>query len=204
MKLSILICSIRGRERALKRLLDILLVGKWEHEMDYNMTRKIDRYFTGEAEIIVFSDNKQISIGRKRNELTRRAIGDWISFIDDDDIVESDYAQQILSKTSTNPDCIVFDAFRFDNGRKDRLVKYGIEYKSDYNTPECYFRIPNHLMAFKREIALHVPYPNVSFGEDSDFAKKVLPFIRTQERIDKVLYHYLFTNQSTSTKTIRR
>lgn len=190
--LSILICSIRGREPALKRLLSILLVGKWEHIREPHFVHSVDVYHSDNVEILVYTDGKQITTGEKRNRLAKLALGKYITYVDDDDTVEPDYISLILSKTSTNPDCIVFDAFRFVNGRPDRLVKYGIEYKEDSNTPQCYLRIPNHLMAIKREISLQVPYPNISFGEDSAFAKSVLPLLKTQERIDKVLYHYLF------------
>ena len=202
--LSILICSIKGRERALKRLLDILLTGKWEHVRENKYRYLIDRYENEEVEIIVCTDAKQMTIGEKRNVLTKLATGTYVSEIDDDDTVEPDYISQILAKTITHPDCIVFDAFRFENGRPDRLVKYGMEYKEDSNTSQCYYRIPNHLMVFKRELALQVPYKLINFGEDAIFAKHILPLIKTQERIEKVLYHYLFTNISTSGKPTRR
>jgi len=195
-QLSILICSITGREVFLRRLLDTLLIGDESTHTEPN----IKKYWNEDCEVLILTDNRQMSIGEKRNKLMNLASGDYVSFIDDDDTVERDYIPQILSKMATKPDCIVFDAIRFVNGRKDKQVKYGIEYKQDSNTSQMYYRIPNHLMVFKREIALQVPYQNVSFGEDADFAKRVLPLIKTQERIDKVLYNYLFTQQSTSNR----
>lgn len=202
--LSVLICSIKGREEKLHRLLNGLLNVPYVHLLDMQDTHKIDYYHMADSEVIVYTDDRQITTGEKTNRLIALATGNYVTRVDDDDWVASDYKEQIIAKTATNPDCIVFDAYRFDNGKEDRLVKYGIEYGSDRNTPECYYRIPNHLMAFKRGLALLVPYENISWGEDARFAKAILPLIKTQERIDKVLYHYLFTDQSTSNQKQRR
>jgi len=196
--LSILVCSIKGREKLLSRLLKVLVNAEAEHCVEVHAEYSIEKFLMADAEIIVYTDDRQISTGEKRNRLTALATGNYVTEVDDDDLVEPDYKELIIAKTASKPDCIVFDAVRYVNGDKDRLVKYGMEYGRDYNTPECYYRIPNHLMAFKRELALQVPYQHINFGEDARFAKAMLPLLKTQERIDKVLYHYLFTNQSTS------
>lgn len=205
-QLSTLICSIKGREKLLERLLGVMLYnGDWKHVTDNSASCKIDCYTTHDAEIIVATDDCKISIGEKRNRLVKLSSGLYVSEVDDDDYVELDYQPAIIQQTPTKPDCIVFDAMRYVDNVKDRLVKYGIEYGRDYNTPTCYFRLPNHLMAYKREIALLVPYAAVSFGEDSKYALDVFKNIETQLRIDRVLYHYLFTTEhSTSGKPQRR
>lgn len=196
--LSILICSIKGREESLQRLLAVLLNEMNAHTAEVNADYRIDKYLLPDSEIIVYTDDRQITTGEKRNRLVNLATGKYVAQIDDDDLVEPDYKEMIIAKTISAPDCIVFDAVRYVNGVKDRNVKYGKEFGHDYNEPDCYYRTPNHLMAFKRELALQVPYQHISFGEDARFAKGILPLIKTQERIEKVLYHYLFTDQSTS------
>lgn len=198
-QLSILICSITGREHLLQRLLSILLNGQWQHTRENYSEHIVDYYFIHDVEIIVYTDSKQISIGTKRNRLVKFSIGRYISFIDDDDTVEPDYIPLILEKINLSPDCVVFDAMRYVNGIRDKQVKYGVEYTKDFHDSKYYYRLPNHLMVFKKEIVLPVAYKDISFGEDSDFAQRVRRYILRQERIDKVLYHYLFTQQSTST-----
>lgn len=177
-KLSILICSLEERIIKFNRLKEILLP-------------QIEK-FKDEVEIIVACDNRQNSIGHKRNYLVSEAKGKYITFIDDDDTVSDNYCELLLQKIELNPDVIVFDAFRYSGGVKDRLVKYGIEYKFDSNTSQCYYRIPNHLMCVKTELAKQVLFKQVNFGEDSDYAKRLLPLLKTQERINKILYSYLY------------
>ena len=198
---SILICSIHSRKKLLQRLLDILLkdAGTYEHTRETYSEHFTDYYFFNDIEIIVYTDSMNITIGEKRNRVIKFSTGKYLAFIDDDDTVEPDYIPQIVSKTETDPDCIVFDAIRYVNGVKDKQVKYGVEYRRDFNDKELYYRLPNHLMALRKEIVLAVPYAKVNFGEDSLFARSVSKYIHKQERIDKVLYHYWFSQQQSST-----
>jgi len=42
-----------------------------------------------------------MTIGAKRNQLLHRAKGDYVAFVDDDDLVSSDYVNKVLSAVST-------------------------------------------------------------------------------------------------------
>lgn len=179
-KLSILICSLHSRKEKLNHLLA-------------GLQPQIDRF--KEAECIIAVDDKQMKIGAKRNYLTSLAKGDYITFIDDDDLVDDNYCSLLLTSIEKNPDVIVFDAVRYANGKLDRPVKYGIEYIKDYHDRNFYYRIPNHLMCVKRELALQVQFKEINFGEDSDYAKRLLPLLKTQERIEETLYTYLYIDK---------
>ena len=45
-------------------------------------------------------------------------------------------------------------------------------------------------MAFRREIALMADYPDVSFGEDTEYAKRIQPFIKTEKNVPETIYFY--------------
>ena len=87
-KLSILICSLREREKSLNKLLEV-----------------IEPQRTSEVEIILDTDNGEVTTGFKRNRLLNAAFGEYISFIDDDDLVSNDYIVKILKAIETSPDC---------------------------------------------------------------------------------------------------
>lgn len=198
--LSILICSIYGREESLKRLLSIILPEKHDKYSSIVGSVTTTTYKCGRFDVIVMQDGKRLTVGDKRNKLISLADSTYVSFIDDDDIVMNEYTTEILNAMSNDPDCIVFDAIRFVDGKKDKQVKYGIEYGRDYNDDQFYYRIPNHLMAVKKQIASYVKYRAINFGEDSLWAKNAFRLIKTQARIDKVLYHYLFSVKNTATQ----
>jgi glycosyltransferase involved in cell wall biosynthesis len=180
-QISILVCSLHSRKEKLKRLCDIL-------------KPQLEKY-KDESEIIIGADSGQYSIGTKRNYLVHSANGEYVAFVDDDDTVSDTYIELLLEKIKLAPDIIVFDAFRYSNGKSDRIVKYGIEFKHDSNTSHTYFRIPNHLMCVKKSLAIQIPFKEVNFGEDADYAKRLLPLLKTQERITETLYNYLYNDK---------
>lgn len=154
------------------------------------------------VEIIACVDNKKRTVGEKRNDLVNMSMGRRVVFADDDDKVEPDYISQIIQADKENPDVdvICFGAKRYVNGVFDREVKYGIQYRKDGEDSQFYYRLPNHLMCFKRGIAVDVQYPQISFGEDAMWAQMAKYKIQTQHTIDKVLYHYYYSPETTETQ----
>jgi len=184
--LSILICSVSSRvDTFLPKLIKFL-----EPQLNDNV------------ELLVSLDNKRRTVGEKRNDLVNQSQGKYVCFIDDDDMIEYDYVSEITNaiKESNGVDCICFGANRYVDGVFDKPVKYGQQYREDKNTNDCYFRLPNHLMVFRRDLALTVPFPYQSFGEDALFAMAMKYKIKSQYTIDKVLYHYYFSEKTTETQ----
>lgn len=160
----------------------------------------MDRFSGEHAEVVVVTDNKQMSVGAKRNLLVEAAKGDYVVFIDDDDMVEVEYVMELVAATASHADVIVFNAIRYENGNEDRMVNYDKDHGRDYSRLSTHYRLPNHLMCFKKSIAQQVKYEDISFGEDSAWARAVAPLIKTQHRIDKVLYEYWFDKDKTETQ----
>lgn len=202
MKLSILICSLDSRKELRADLIKLLrnTIGEHTHEAIDDKEYLLDKYIGKEAEILICTDNRVMSVGKKRNLLIRNASGDYTVFIDDDDMVTVAYVGNILEATKYNTDVIVFDAIRYHNGALDRQVIYGTEFKKDYSTRTAHFRIPNHLMPVKRSITSRVMFPDVSFGEDSEWARKLLPNLKTQQRIKECMYEYWYDDKITQTQ----
>lgn len=171
--LSILIATIpERRSNFLSRLLDIL-----EPQIKDKP-----------VELLILSDNMKRTIGSKRNTMIDISLGKYVCFIDDDDFVSENYVSSILSKIDENSDVIVFDGVITTNGNNKKLIKFGKEFKK-HNTNDVYFRYPNHLMVHKKE-NIQERYKDVKFGEDADWAERQLKHIKTQSRIDDILYNY--------------
>ena len=52
--------------------------------------------FQDKVELLVLIDNKKRTLGAKRNEMIGLAKGEYVVFIDDDDLVSEDYVESIL------------------------------------------------------------------------------------------------------------
>jgi hypothetical protein len=173
-KLSILICSMTKRADLLKRLRDVL-----------------DPQLTDDVEVLVEVDDGQISIGDKRNLLQEKATGDYIAFVDDDDLVRTTYVKSILTAIQSGPDCVGIEGVITINGQpKGRLFIHSLRYQSWFEKDGIYYRNPNHLSPVKRELALKVKFPSKSHGEDHDYSRALLPFLQTEVYVSGPIYHY--------------
>lgn len=142
------------------------------------------------VEIIVLTDNKKRTTGRKRNDAIEIAQGEYVAFVDDDDRVSDKYVNKILNAIISNkPDVVTFNGMYSEPGRESKLVNYGLQnkYGQDEN---AYYRRPNHLMAHRRENAIKVKYNDVSIGEDDVWANHICEIIETEYKVDDVLYFY--------------
>lgn len=176
-KLSILILTIPTRE---KLLMDLLA----------RLKPQID----GHPVEILVNKNSTKTIGKKRNTLLNRAAGEWIVFIDDDDMVVHGYVSKILKALEQNPDCVGISGMIISKGR-ERQWHISKDYKEWYEKDKVYYRSPNHISPIRRSIAISVGFPDINYGEDAAYSKGLLPLLKTEVKIPGVMYVYRYNSR---------
>lgn len=192
--LSILVCSVHTRY-------DNFLL-KIEKQL-FDQLASLEPADQERVEIVILTDNKQMMLGHKRNVMVELAQGKYIVFVDDDDRISDDYIQELLNATASDADSIVFQAEVSLNREPPKLCYYSKDVRQDYNTKEAYHRIPNHICCVKKAVALKSSFPNVLYGEDAGYGKVLLPLLKTEHKIDKVLYYYDYNSDTTETQAWR-
>lgn len=190
-KLTIGVCSVLGRGTTfLPKILS-------------QLQDQIKGYET-QVELICLLDNKSIMLGEKRNMIVNMAIGEYITFVDDDDRLSDNYIQTLVNTIDNNKDidCITFIVDVSINKGMYIPCYYSKDYLKDFNEPKAYRRIPNHICCVKTSIAKETPYQNILRGEDAAYAKDLLPKLSTEVMIDEVLYYYDFNIETTETQQI--
>ena len=152
------------------------------------------------VEIIMLTDAKSMVLGDKRNALVRLAQGDYVVFVDDDDRIADDYLATLLEATCHGKDAITFNADVSIEGGRPKLCRYSLRYKADENTGTEYHRLPNHITAVRRELAMRNPFPSKLKGEDADYAASLRPLLGSEHHIDRVLYFYDYSQVTTQTQ----
>ena len=179
--LSILICSLPERENQLKRLLKIL-------------DEQIDKLPVKCVEYLVDCAGRGVmTTGQKRNDLLARAKGEYICYVDDDDIVSNDYIQKVLEALESKPDCVGMVGVLKRPGVEDWTFRHSItvdRWCSD-KEKKIYFRTPNHLNPVKRILADTVAFKNITIGEDHDYSTRLKPLLKTEVFIEGIIYFYL-------------
>lgn len=171
MKLSILICTIVGREHLFGMLYHRI---KSQGRFNDTINGCVDKQLG--VEILFDKDNKEISIGAKRQRLLERATGKLVSYVDDDDLLANKYIYNILKATREDPklDCIGFLIDCDMDGRHKRAIA-SLLYKQNQDNAYGYdyVRTIYHKTPVLREHALKIGFKDMRFGEDFEYASRL-------------------------------
>lgn len=179
MSLAILIPTLPNRYAMLKRLQSVLLPQLRGYE---------DRVS------IHYNDaGRSMTTGEKRNRLIAACGADYFAFVDDDDLISSYYVKEMLNALEKGPDVVTFIGHMTTDGlnRRDFTIKLGEKYEERNGH---YYRFPNHLCAFRKDLVKHVKFPHISQQEDYKWAKQIhdLKLLKYEVHINKEMYHYDF------------
>lgn len=180
--LSILICSLVSRTEMFRKL-------------TAHLARQIDTS-ANDVEILVLTDNKEVSTGSKRQKLLQMAQGKYVVFIDDDDWVPSYYVSEMLKACKSGADCFSINGTMTTDGNNE--VKWVISKNFDNaevnsKGEKLLTRKTNHITAVKRLLALQAGFPDKSNAEDKYYSDHVAPLCKTEFTISKPMYHYQFS-----------
>lgn len=185
---SVLICTLPERHAIFKRVYDELCKQK-----ETTIIR---------VEILFDSRDKSVSVGQKRNDLLSRCSGRYCCFVDDDDMVSSDYLKiyEKAFQVSPLPDCVSLHGMLYINGVEERPFYHSLKYTSWNEDEKGYYRYPNHLNLIKTWIAQSAGFPNSkSYGEDHDFSRRLQEqgFLQTEyEYTEGIQYMYYYVPNS--------
>jgi hypothetical protein len=143
-----------------------------------------------------------VAVGEKRNDLIRQATARYVSFIDDDDWISHNYGEVISDALSNNRhelDVLLFDVVTTVDNGIPRGSHLSFELGND-DLPDCYLRLPNHLMVWRREVAALEAFPAVNKGEDAFWAGRMRPHVTRWARVHALLYFYEFLHSNTTTQ----
>jgi len=186
--LTILIPTVVGREAEFDKL-------KGDIDLQCTILGGYD-----EVEILSLKDNKEITIGEKRERLYSMANGLFSWMIDDDDSISPDAIQTILSVIKDNPNipCITFRENCMMNGEyksSNHSIKY--EKWADNFDGYDYVRCPFYKDVIRTDIAKSVPFEYVRYNEDEKFSMAIKPLLTDEAHIDREIYFYIYEPKDT-------
>lgn len=190
MKFQILILTQRSRSKFLDQLLSLL-----EPQINALGLRKFDQ-----VDILITEDDypggalrMAGQVGDKREVMRKMSQGEYIAFLDDDDLVAPDYISSILPLCD-GVDQIGFNVQQFIDGKEFGKTFHTLSAGNWRNEGMNFYRDISHINPMRRELALLEPMSG-GFGEDRRWADAMRGKVKSEHRIDKVLYYYLFRQQ---------
>lgn len=143
--------------------------------------------------------NSNLGISENTNTAIKMATGDYIGFLDHDDILSQDALFEVVKviNEDKNTDFIYSDEDKIDEN-KERFEPY---FKPDFSpeTLECNNYI-THFVVVKKDLLDEVGYLDSAFNgaQDFDFVLRATSKAKKVAHISKILYHWRVHRQSTA------
>jgi hypothetical protein len=182
-KWSILILTQPGREQFLARL-HAVLRPQLEAHSDVKLT--------------IHSFDRSKDLGTNRQGMIERAEGEFISWIDDDDLVPANYVSTIYPLLD-GVDYVGFQLQMYIDGVKQKPTFHSLRYKEWTGDEQGWYRDISHLNPIRRKLALTIPMSGGN-GEDSRWADglRKLGIVKKEHYVDAVMYLYLYRSNKMS------
>lgn len=138
-------------------------------------------------------DNRQVSIGVKRERLLQNAKGKFTSFIDDDDDITDAYIEDLYACFKGG-----FQVMRIYGQMGDYRFMHsaalGLKDKMVSGDPPLFQRPPNHLNPMLADIAKFSHFKDATYGEDLEWTITVAKqgFLKNQYISDDSRTHYIY------------
>lgn len=178
--LSILICTIIER----KKIFDLLLT---------ELNRQIKPYGS-RIEVLFESDNKQMSIGKKRQILLDKSIGKYIVYFDDDDWIYPDFVFRIMVALESSPDCVGIVIDMTTNLIKPQICCHSLKYPEWKERVDGYDYVRNvtHRNPVRRDLAIKIGFDDKRYGEDKKYSDLVTLLCKTEVFISTPIFRYQY------------
>jgi hypothetical protein len=133
----LLICSIPHRDATMCELLG---------ELDAQMRPGVG--------VITFRDNLQVAYGDKIARMLAYSTADYVSCVDDDDMIAPDFIRRVQAALESRPDYVGFQVRYTSGGHPQVPVEHSLRYRSWENREHILVRDIVQFNPIRRELAL--------------------------------------------------
>lgn len=150
-----------------------------------------------EVQVLYDEDNREKSIGKKRQDLLNRSNSDFINFFDSDDWPYENYIRDIYSALNKDCDCVGILIDMTTNGINPQLCCHSLKYPVWENEKDGYDYVRNvtHFNPVKREIAIQVGFPDIRYGEDHVYSNGITSLCKKEIFIQIPVFNYRYSNK---------
>lgn len=140
-----------------------------------------------------------------RQALVEATTTEYLSFVDDDDMVPDYFADEVVRALQQRPDKVSWQTQIYLCGRPKQVAYHGLKYGRWYAGRNGLYRDVTHITPIRSQIAKLADFRRIkgSQPEDQAWVQQIRGHLRTEAVIDKVMYHYLY-NPRQSTRRGRR
>jgi hypothetical protein len=190
---SFLIPTIRGREASFQRLVASIheKMARVAPDLRYTITPALD--------------NRETSIGLKRDRLLQGATGKYVAFIDDDDEITDAYVEDLRETFRGG-----FEVMRLRGQIAQYTFTHSVENKltGTMARGDVFLRPPNHLNPMLADIAKLIRFKDATRGEDLEWTIQLARngYLRSeyQSDVSRIHYNYMMNGRVVDPSLLQR
>lgn len=186
---TILVPTIGERRAAFERLMGVLLPQT--------------EPYGGAVTVTAWHNNGTPHLTEIRQRMNETATSDYVSCIDDDDLVPDYFVATVMDALIGNwPDYVGWLVQCYSDGTPTAISEHNLKHRRWWNETDRYFRDISHINPIRRSIALTADYRRAKPGQAEDRAwvqqLRRGGRLKHQVMIDRIMYHYLFSTERTA------
>lgn len=138
-----------------------------------------------------------LTLGENRQRMVDESTAEYISFVDDDDLVAPDYIAKIFPLLD-GVDMVGFNVDCFTDGVFIGRAHHSLRYGEWVENADGYYRDLSYMTPMRRELVLRSRIEG-GIGEDRRWAARLraLQVVWTEHYINEVMYFYYFRTNKT-------
>lgn len=184
----ILVPTLGERSRLFARLMDVLL----PQTEPYGGRVRVSGWF----------NNGKPGLAEIRQLMVKASAADYVSFVDDDDLVPLYFADEAMKAIDQRPDYVGWQVQCYSDGVPTAVSYHSLAHKRWVNLEDRYLRDISHINPIRRDIALTADFRRAAPGQPEDRAwvhqLRNGGRLRKEVMINRIMYHYLFSTSRTA------
>jgi glycosyltransferase involved in cell wall biosynthesis len=157
--------------------------------------------YAGRVRVVGWFNNGSPSLPKIRQTMVLGAETDYVSFVDDDDLVSPEYVAEIVTALDERPDYVGFQVQCYSDGAPTAVAYHSLAYRRWRNFPGRYERDISHINPIRTMLARRADFARARAGsaEDRVWAEQLRRgnVLRSEVVVDRILYHYLYSTSRT-------
>ena len=153
--------------------------------------------YGGRVRVVGWHNNGSPSLPKIRQTMVTSTTTDYLSFVDDDDLVSPYYVAEVVAALETRPDYVGCQVQCYSDGTPTAVAHHSLAFSRWRNLHGRYERDISHINPIRTAHARRADFSRTRSGgaEDRAWAGQLrrARVLRSEVVIPRIMYHYLFS-----------
>lgn len=156
--------------------------------------------YLGRVLVLGYWNNGEPALPNIRQALLDAAPGEYVSFVDDDDLVPDYFVADTMEALTGRPDYVGWKVQYCIDGELRAICHHSLRFRSWFEADGVLYRDISHINPIRADLARRADFRRTRRGraEDRVWVQQLRGRLRSEVYLDKVMYLYLWSAQTSA------